>query len=530
MDFRAILFSAIALVSLVTAAEEAPPAAALRYHAALLERPHNQVLFDRFHDAWIDAQPLDSLEAFLTARAEEKDGSDLVVLARFHLRRGHGEAALSTLGEAIAALPGDPALPLERAKILLARLEFPAARADLEAVVSGKDEALASEAAKLIGKSHLREGDPAAAIQAWDKLLAKHPGDEDMLEDLVELAAAGTQNEQALAYAEKLIAATTDPYKKAQRRIRRGELLAASGKNDEAVSLWSETLAQTGEGSWLEREIIDRIGRDYRRQDRVDALMEKFAELAEKNPRRLLIHRELARLEAASGELDSAIGRFREVLRRSPGEAELREEFIRLLIDGERFQDAADELGKMITRSPEDAELHLRMADLAHRRAEADPDREQDSPTSPAVLEALEKAHALLGAEEAAALRIASLMFGYGLEKEGEALLESLLPSIPAAEALAAHFIRTERKKDALALLEKVSATADRESVLRATTSIASLGQPEIAFRILLKRQPDFPAEPKLPRRARTILAGCERPGQGHFPGHGSAAPVQASH
>ncbi len=495
MDFRAILFSAAALVCITTAAaEEAPPAAALRYHTALLARPHNQVLFDRFHDAWIDSQPLDSLEAFLTARAENQAGTNLVILARFQLRRGHADAALATLGKAITALPEDPALPLERAKILLTRLDFPAARADLEAVVSGKDEALAAEAVKLIGKSHLREGDPAAAIQAWDKLLAKHPGDEDMLEDLVELAAAGMQTDQALAYADKLITATSDPYKKAQRRIRRGELLAASGKNDEAIALWSETLAQTGEGSWLEREIIDRISRDYRRQDRVDALVEKFAELAEKNPRRLLIHRELARLEAASGELDSAIGRFREVLRRSPGEADLREEFIRLLIDGERFQDAADELEKMITRSPEDAELHLRMADLAHRRAEADPDREQDSPPPPAVLASLEKAHGLLGSEEPAALRIASLMFGYGLEKEGEALLESLLPSVPAAEALAAHFTRTERKKEALALLEKISATADRESVLRATTSIASLGQPETAFRILLKRQPEFPA------------------------------------
>ena len=521
MDFRIILFPATALVCLTAHAQEAPPADALKYHTALLQRPHNQVLFDRFHDAWIDSQPLDTLEAFLTARSENQGGTDLVILARFQLRRGHADAALATLGKAITALPEDPALPLERAKILLARLDFPAARADLEAVVSGKDEALAAEAAKLIGKSHLREGDPAAAIQAWDKLLAKHPGDEDMLEDLVELAAAGMQNEQALAYADKLIAATSDPYKKAQRRIRRGELLAASGKNDEAIALWSETLAQTGEGSWLEREIIDRISRDYRRQDRVDALMEKFAELAEKNPRRLLIHRELARLEAASGELDSAIGRFREVLRRSPGEADLREEFIRLLIDGERFQDAADELEKMITRSPEDAELHLRMADLAHRRAEANPDRKQDSPPPPAVLASLEKAHTLLGTEEPAALRIASLMFGYDLEKQAEALLESLLPSSPAAEALAAHFTRTDRKKEPLALLEKISATADRESVLRATTSIASLGQPETAFRILLKRQSEFPANQSYLAALAQFSLAAKNPAEGIPPALG---------
>jgi tetratricopeptide (TPR) repeat protein len=482
-------------------AREAPPEKALRYHEALLKRPQNAALFDRFYGAWIDEQPVETLDAFLLSQAEKNGGQEWSVLARYQLRRGQEDNALGSFAKAMEALPDDASLPLERAKIRLRRMEFAAAREDLAKVAAGKDEALALEAAKLTGKSWMREGKSDEAVKAWDALLAKHPGDEDLLEDLVESAAAEGEIDQALAYLAKLIVAGADPYKKTLRALRRGDLLAQGGKHDEAVAAYAAALDQVGEGSWLEREVLAQVEKVFRMQDRLDDLTEELKKLAAAHPRRLLIHRQLAKLEAAQGETDSAIGRFREVLKRSPGDRELREEFVRLLTDGERFEDAAAELEKMIELAPADAGLQLQMAALQHRQNKGE-----------AVLAALAKAHELLGRDEGGGIRIASLMFQYGQAAQGEALLKGLIDAQGAgpapAEALAAEFSRTNRKDEALELLKKVGAADELEVVMRAAGSISALGESETAFGILAAKAEKFAAEPKfLSAMAQTALA-----------------------
>lgn len=485
-------------IQLCTAAE--PPEKALEYHEILLKQPSNETLFDRFFEAWIDEQDIASLEAFLTTRAEQNGGTDLPVLARYQLRRGNEEAALATLGKAITALPLDFSLPMERAHILLRRLDFAAARKDLETAAASPDATIAIEAGTLIGKSHLREGNPTAAEVAWEKLIAKHPANTEILEDLVELTATSDQADQAIDYSRRLIAATTGDFRKAQHQLRLGELLADSGKSEEALAIWSETLTQTGEGSWLEKEIIARITTSFRRLDRIDALSAKLSELAAANPRRFLIQRELAKLDAAEGKLDAAIDRYREILRRSPDETEFREEFIRLLIDGQRFGDAAAELVKMIALSPKDSELNLRMADLINRRAEADPNRNPVFPPPAEILPTLEKALAVSPPDEPSGIRIAGLMLTYGLTAQGEKLLSSLAAAPNAspapAEALAAGFARTGRKKKAIALLTQIAKSPDADTVLRATSAISSLGESKASFAILSARLTDFPNQP----------------------------------
>ena len=476
---------------LTLALSAAPPEKAEKYHAALLKRPENPTLFDRFYNAWIDEQPLESLEAYLIAEAGKNGGPDLAILARYHLRRGNTPAALEALGKAITALPDDPTLPMERGKILLTDLNFEAARQDFTKAANGPDPALALEASRLIGKSFLRENKPKEAIATWDALLAAHPNDEELLEDLTESAAAGGQTDQALIYVRNLIEISKDPYKKALRKLREGEILAQAGKSDEATATYAATLAETGEGSWLESEILARFEKVFRKQDRLVDLLTELKKLAEAHPRRLLIHRQLAKMEAANGDMDSAIGRFRVVLQRSPGDAPLREEFIRLLIDGDRLEEAVEELEKMIALTPDNPELHLRMADIRFAQDDA-----------PATLAALGKARENFPQDEPSTIRIAGLMFRYDLGKEGEALLESLLPSIPAAEALATEYAATKRKPEALELLQAAAENPDPaipqpETLLRLTSAIATLGSPEITHTILEKHLPNFPKDPR---------------------------------
>ncbi|MFD0895384.1 tetratricopeptide repeat protein [Luteolibacter ambystomatis] len=472
-----------------------------------MKRPHNAALFDRFFGAWIDEQPVESLGVFLTDRAEKNGGQDWTVLALYQLRRGQEDGALASLGKAIAAVPDDPALAMDRAKLRLRRMEFDSARKDLAAVVAGKDEALALEASKLLGKSWLREGKAEEAIKAWDAVLAAHPGDEDLLEDLVETAAAEGETAQALTYVGKLIEVSKDPYQKTLRGLRRGDLLAHSGKNDEAVEAYAATLAQVGEGSWLEREVLAQIEKVFRKQDRLDELAAQLAKLAEANPRRLLIHRQLAKLEAAQGDADKAIGRFREVLKRSPGDRELREEFVRLLTDGERFDDASAELEKLIETAPTESGLYLQLASLRSRQGKPE-----------AVLTALKKAHELMGKDEGAGIRIAGLMLQYNQNEPGEALLKELSAAPGAgpapAEVLAAQYGRTNRKTEALDLLKKVGVSDDVDVVIRVAGAISALGESATAYDVLVAKAEKFPSEPRfLIALSQTALAAGKAEG-----------------
>ncbi len=495
MNFPSVFLPLVPLVCLVAHAQEIPPIESQKYHEALLKHPHNPTVFSRFYDSWLDAKSIESLEAFLKSRAETYGGNDYVILARYQLQRGQDPNALVSLNKAIEKLTNDPALLLERANLLVRINDFATARKDLEAVVKLGNDTLSIEASKLIGKSYLREGNPDAAIQAWEKIITGHPKNEDLLEDLVELASSAEQPEEALKYSDKLIAASSDPYKKALRLIRRGELFAKSGESDKAISLWSETLSQTGEGSWLEREIFAHIEQSYRRLDRIDLLTSKLEELATAHPRRLLIHRELAKLEASSGNIDSAIGRFREVLRRSPGELELREEFIRLLITSERFDDASAEIGKMLSTTPENPELHLRLAELAFQKSQLNPDVDKKT-SSAEILKSLETALKFLDPTEGSGLRVANLMIRYDLGETGENLLKKLSTqpnaSSAPAEALATEYTRTKRPAKALEILTDLAKSPDAETVMRATNNMAPLSKADIPFDILLSRLPDF--------------------------------------
>ena len=500
---RSLLIPISCMVATAAVAQELPEKA-LKYHEVLLKRPHNAALFDRFFGAWIDEQSVETLEAFLNARALANGGQEWTVLATYHLRRGKEDDALNALAKGIAAVPDDTALPMERAKLRLRRLEFEGARQDLAKVAAGKDEVLALEAAKLIGKSWLREGRTEQAVKAWDAVLAAHPQDEDLLEDLVETAAAESETAQALIYADKLIATSRDPYQKTLRMLRRGDLYAQTGRHDEAVEAYSAIFNQVGEGSWLEREVLAQIEKVFRKQDRVDDLTTQLKKLAEAYPQRLLIHRQLAKLEATQGEVDAAIGRFREVLKRTPGDKELREEFVRLLSDGEKFDDAATELEKLIELSPADSGLYLQVAAIRFRQGKPE-----------LVLPALQKAHELLGKDESNGIRIAGLMLQYQLKEPGEALLKDLGSAANAGpmalETLAAQYGRTERKEEAIELLKKAAACDDVDVLLRNAGAISALGESGIAFEILKARGEAFSADPRfLAALAQSALAAAK--------------------
>lgn len=485
-----LLFLGLSLAfSTVARAEAEVPEKAQKYYRVLRNRPHQETLFDRFENAWLDEAGMAQLEAHLKSQAAEGDGADWSLLARFYLRRGQDEAALAALGKAIAGQPDDAILLLERARVQARRLDFQAATEDLEKARVSEDPELALRASKQLGRIFLRMGRMKEAHRVWQETLANNPDDTDLLEDLVEVAASEGDPGQALDFLEKLQEATIDPYRQTQQMLRKGDLLQSAGRIDEALLVYDQALDSVGQGSWLERETLAQIEELFRRDQRIADLRRHLAELAEKNPGRLAIHRRLAKLEAEAGEVESAIGRFREILTRSPGDEELREEFIAFLAKNDRLEDAVTELQNLIEQNGDSPSRQFKRANFKHRLGD-----------DAATLTALEKAHELLGDGEANALRVARLMFEYGLKKEGEALLvarsqrEDSSPAVD--EALVAFYLKLDREDEAITLLQKLARSEDMETVLCTHETTRILGKVNLAFEMLDVRRGEFGGRP----------------------------------
>lgn len=479
----------VVMLSWVAVADQvAMPDDASKYHAALLLRPHQTTLFDRFQGAWLDAHSSEELEAFLRAEAEKNGGVSWTLLARYHMRRGQDDAALEALGKALEAMPDDARLLIERGRLHGRLLNIEKALMDLEAARKSEDADLARQAAKMLGKLHLRVGNAEAAVVVWNETLEANPQDENLLEDLVELAAAEGEFEQAFEFLGMLLEMSQDPYRRALRQLRLGGLLGVAGRFDEALETYDKTLAEVGQGSWLERELLAQMVKLFQKDDRIADLREHLELLVVEHGGRLLLHRKLAMLEATAGDVDSAIGRFREILKRSPSEQELRQEFIRMLIDGERMDEAAKELEELITQAPKDSGLWLQMAAMRHRQN----DKQQ-------TLAALEKALELMAGADGGELRVAGLMLEYELEEAGVKLLRERMAADdagPAAmEMLAAYFSGSARRNEALELLTTLCGDQDLETLLRAASSIAALGESGKAYELLGRRREEFSGE-----------------------------------
>lgn len=465
------------------------PEKAERYRAMLLKKPENAVLFGRMLDAWLEEKELESLKPELELRAQEGGAADWRLLAVFHEHSGDEEAALAALDEAVKLSPEDAATRLARGKALGAALRFEGALEDL--AMAAKDKALEVEASTLRGKLLARAGRPDEAVKAWQELIAAHPADEGLKEDLIELEIGEGMLDEAVAAARELAATTEDPYKKALRRLQIAEILAQAGKKDESLAEYREVFAVSADGSWLEREVLARAGALFGREDDSAGLKDFLGALREAYPRRVAVKKEAAKSLLAAGEEDEAVAMFREVLKVLPGDREVREEFIGLLEGAERTKDAADELAALLETAQDDAVLWERLAGLKKLLAD-----------EAGLKEALDRALALMPADEGGDVARARLLERFEkFDEAGKVLADAVAKhgkAGEAGEALAGFLIARDKGDEAVAMWKEMALTADREGLLRIARSLSAHGKASEAFAMLQPRVKDFPEDPLL--------------------------------
>ena len=460
-----------------------------QYRGMLLNRPENAVLFGRLVDAWLAQGEMAGLKELLEAKAAVGSPMDWRLLAVFRSFSGDEAGAITALDEALKNAPEDAQTRLARAKALGAASRFEDALADLG--VAAKDATAAMEAGTLRGKFLARAGRPQDAVKAWQEVIAAHPGDEGLREDLIELEIGEGMLDEAVAAASELAEKSVDPYQKALRQMRVAEILAQAGRKNEAVEKYRAVFAVSAESSWLEREVLARVNALFSREDDTAGLRAFYDQLRETYPRRVVVKKEAARILMASGEGDESVAMFREVLKVLPGDREARDEFIALLEGAGRFKDAADEVAALLVSSDKDLALWEKMAGIRKQMGD-----------EPGLKEAVDKAVALVPESEAGRISAAAIFERYGRSDDAERVLRDAVKTHglagEAGDALAMILAGRGKPDEAVGLWREMAKTADREGLLRIVRSLTANGRAADAYGILSSRIADFPGDPLL--------------------------------
>ncbi len=459
-----------------------------KYHQMLLKRPQAGILYDRFYAAWLETGTTDELAAFLRekATAPEATAADQFLLAFFHEQQGDESGALAAFKTALEDDPANTSGWVQRAKLEARMLDFAAALNSLaEAEKKSPSADLAREIGALRGRWLLRTGQPGPALQVWRDLLSANEDDDDLAEEVIELQLDEGLYGEAEVQMAALIARTSDAYDKTLRQLRLAEIMMRAGKQSEALETMAATLDATGQGSWIEGEVLARIEAVFRRDENLTGLVSRLQELAKAHPQRLALQKAEARVLAELGEKDKALALFAALLEKTPGERELRESYLELLERFEQFKEAVGQTSALLAQSPDDRELLIRLATL-HERAK-----------EPAAAKAaLDKYLAAQAASEFDHLRVARLFESWNRAAEAGAAYQAMVAAFPdsaAAKEAHAHYLHRNGDRDAaLAIWRDLAQTGDATQLIALGQALMSRNEAEAVLDILQGRTVEF--------------------------------------
>lgn len=453
---------------------------ASRYFESLQRRPAPGPVFDRFVDAWLDTGTLEQLEAWLTARAAaEPSPQSHLILGLFHVRQGAHARAVEDYRAALALDPANAALWHQKALAESRLLEFDQAIGSLEQGLSQKPaEELSLTMRQLQGRLLSRAGRSSEALEVWQKLMTERPDDEALREDVLDLQLAEGLYDAAVENAAALVERAPDAYKKAMRRLQLADVHDRAGRSDAALAEWERCLADSGTDSWLEKELMARFDRVFRRDDNLTGLRAHLEALLQRQPQRQGLLRARIRLLAEMGEKSAAVDAGRALLALSPGDRAVRDEFIALLVDGGRLEEAVAQTAELVKQAPQDRDLLLRLASLKLQAGD-----------KPGCLAAVTEFDRLSGPDEAARLRSAALLDRAGLLTETVERLQSASVEFPGSSgvssALASALHKAKRREEALAEWKRQAVSASGAGLLEIARALSAHGEDETAWELL---------------------------------------------
>lgn len=453
-----------------------------KYHKVLLKRPQSIKLFEKFQNQFLATYTDNELNEYLEKSSLEGGVVEKQLYAIFLTQRGDDNEALEVLNSA-NEIGANKQVLLERARVQARVLNFDLALIDLKKALelNEDDERFELAANKLIGRYLLRQGNADAAITHWKKLAAANLDDQELVEDVIDILAGDGLFKPALKHAKKLKENTKDPYKKALRTLRVGDLMQKMGERDQAVEIYQETLKLSGEGSWLEREIIAQIEGLFNREDNLQGLKEKLEALSKLYPQRLQITQKLADTHSNLGSHKEARELYLEIIKRSPDNKSLKKSLLQALEKAQDYKASKSLIESMLKISPDDLELYVKLAEVFDKLA-------QKSDAFKALQTFKDKADKNV----ANALRHANLVRKLQNNEETFKVYVRLVQEFPNSEEVCfvtSEYFNTIGKKDeAMALWQKLAKSESIETISRLLESLLFYNEHAFALELVHAR------------------------------------------
>ncbi len=454
-----------------------------RYHTMLLKKPESTAVLSRFIDAWLETADQAALTDILKAKAQAGGAADWRVLAAFYEFSGNDSEAIVALNAAVKAGPDDKTTRLARAKLLGKLLLFDKAIDDLSE--AAKDPNLELEATTLTGRYLARAGQPDKAVESWGKLIAAHPEDIGLQEDLLDLLIEENLMDQAIATSIKLTAATKDPYQKAIRRLRTAQIYSLANRKSEAAKEYQEILGLAAQDSWLERETLALVNKLFISQDDSDGWKTFLEEAIVATPKRTALQENMAQHLLTTGNIEEAVALYRNLIQTNPGVRGFRESLISLFEQANKNKEASQELTALLEKNQNEPQLWEKLATIHQKLGD-----------QKATTDAIDKAAALMTQDEAGKIQSAQLYLRFQNKETCETILRAAAkefgPLSEAADNLAVFLAMNGKPEEAVALWIDASKKADRESLLRISRSLSAHGKVVEAYQILADREKEF--------------------------------------
>lgn len=477
------------------------PTSAQRYLDILIKRPQPGTIYERFYAAWLEERTAAELGDFLADKTKQPGASaaDHLLLAVYQAHRGDDRAALAAYEAALKLDPGNAAAWVERSRLESRALDFATALKSLDEAAKAKpDAATAMEIGKLRGRALLRLGKNEEALKSWKDLAAAHAEDEDLAEEMIDLLTDEGQHEAALEAAQALVKRSRDPVAKTLRQLRLADILLLAERRDEALKTLREALAATGADTWIEGDVLGRLGRVFRMSDDVSGLEKFLAELVKENPQRVALAWQHTQLLGETGQKDAALQQARSLLQSNPGRRDLQEGFLDLLESLDLISEAVDQARVLVQQNAGDKETLVRLATLQHRAKD-----------EAGARKTLEQFLAVKGAGEAEHLRVARLLENWeelpvkGKPADSQSpaalayarLVATFPDSLGAQEAQAHYLHRTGQREAALVIWKRLAKSVGLEDLLRIAQALQARMESRTALDLLMPRERDFASE-----------------------------------
>ena len=419
---------------------------ALKYLKLCVKKPASKYLFNHLYDAWND--DVISLEQELKKRIEKGNNATCEhLLVKLLEKEGRDVEALKLSKKLLRKNPDNPDLLLCKARLEFNEHDYDECIKDLKRIL--KNDKLSEknrvEVNKMLGRSWLRLDKEKEALAVWERIYADNP-EYELGEDILQLLLDEGLYEEANKFCGQLLKNTKDKFRQLKLNIKIAEILRLKGSRKKALAAYHKILIQTGNGSWLEKEIFSRIVRIYQTAGDNEGLLKFTNKFLSENKARSAVRLRYIDLLFTAGKKNEAIKTYKVLIKKAPLNKDYRIGYAKMLVRLKKFEQAAEVYGQLVKRFPKNSELLFSKAMV-----------EIKANNKKAVLTDIKAFLTLNPTGEYPYIRAAKLLEKAKMDKEAGEFYQQFMQKYPdssdALEAYALWLIRTGKIEKAVKLL-----------------------------------------------------------------------------